>query len=54
MLSAYLIGLGLHRSYVRARNPELLAVRKRMGAGTKRWDVRLVGLFWLAEQRHAF
>jgi protein-S-isoprenylcysteine O-methyltransferase Ste14 len=35
-----------HGIFVRRRNPELMRRRKRLGAGTKRWDLAWNLLFW--------
>ena len=42
------LGLGLlaHQAYVRAKNPELRRRREHIGAGTPRWDVAWVLVFW--------
>lgn len=39
-------GLTIHRVYVARHNPELLARRRRIGAGTKPWDVIWNLAFW--------
>ena len=41
-----LVGTGLHRRFVFKKNPELLQRRRRIGEGTKRWDVVWNLLFW--------
>ena len=40
------IGLALHRAFVAARNPRVLARRDRIGAGTKRWDAVWLAIHW--------
>lgn len=40
-------GLALHGRYVRAKNPVLREVRRRLGQGTQRWDLAWNPLFWL-------
>ena len=40
------VGLTAHRFYLTRRNPGLVRQRKRVGHGTKRWDLFWVALFW--------
>ncbi|HEY5956682.1 MAG TPA: isoprenylcysteine carboxylmethyltransferase family protein, partial [Polyangiaceae bacterium] len=39
-------GLATHRSYLKRRSPALLQQRRRIGAGTKPWDIVWVIAFW--------
>jgi hypothetical protein len=39
-------GLLAHRTYVAARNPEVLVKRDRVGEGTRAWDTAWVAVFW--------
>jgi protein-S-isoprenylcysteine O-methyltransferase Ste14 len=45
-LAVLVVGLVSHRAFVGARNPEILVQRARIGAGTKRWDVAWLTIFW--------
>ena len=40
------VGLAVHGAYVQARNPGLLRTREHVGAGTARWDLAWVAVFW--------
>jgi protein-S-isoprenylcysteine O-methyltransferase Ste14 len=39
-------GLLAHRTYVAARNPQVLVRRDRVGQGTRAWDVVWLAVFW--------
>lgn len=41
-----LLGNAAHRAYVRRHNPALIARRKNIGPGTKKWDLRWLAAFW--------
>jgi protein-S-isoprenylcysteine O-methyltransferase Ste14 len=45
-LVVVLAGVAAHRAYVARRNPELLRRRRRIGAGTRTWDLWWNALFW--------
>ena len=45
-LAVLAAGLTAHRAYVYRRNPELRQLRRRLGAGTPRWDLIWVPVFW--------
>ena len=45
-LGATAVAAAWHRAHVGARQPALLARRARVGAGTTRWDVAWLAVFW--------
>src|SRR5690242_6357518 len=45
-LGVLAIALVAHRAYVTRRNPALLERRRKIGEGTKQWDIAWNLLFW--------